>query len=80
MIESALWAALRALEERASLFRRVAARARSTNLGSLIEGYEERAATAEMNSRTLRDFLVHVNAAESEVEETAEPALQTKAS
>jgi two-component system chemotaxis response regulator CheB len=80
VIESALWAALRALEERASLFRRLAARARSTNLGSLIEGYEERAATAEVNSRTLRDFLVHVNAAEFEVDEAAEPLDQARAS
>jgi two-component system chemotaxis response regulator CheB len=80
VIESALWAALRALEERASLFRRLAARARSTNLGSLIEGYEERAATAEVNSHTLRDFLVHVNAAEFVVDEAAEPLAQTRAS
>jgi two-component system chemotaxis response regulator CheB len=79
VIESALWAALRALEERASLFRRLATRARSTNLDSLIEGYEERAATAEVNSRTLRDFLVHANAAEFEVDKAAEPLAQARA-
>ncbi|HEU5401635.1 MAG TPA: chemotaxis protein CheB, partial [Terriglobales bacterium] len=71
-IEAALWAALRALEESASLYRRMALRARSNNHDKSMLVYEDRAETAEDNSRTLRDFLVHVNADELEVPETEE--------
>jgi two-component system chemotaxis response regulator CheB len=80
VVETALWASLRALEESAALYRRLASRATAGHLKSLSEGYEERAATAELNARTLRDFLVHVNAGESEVNVVSEPAPQAKAS
>jgi two-component system chemotaxis response regulator CheB len=79
-VESALWAALRALEESASLYRRMAARTKSGNLESLGAKYEERAATAEANSRTLRDFLVHVNASDSDTESNCQTPRQAKAS
>ena len=62
VVETALWAALRALEESASLSRRLADRARACGLSTMAM-FEDRAATAEHNSRTLRDFLVNVNAA-----------------
>jgi len=80
VVETALWAALRALEESAALYRRLATRATSGHLESLSKGYEERAATAELNSHTLRDFLVHVNAGETEVAGASASAPQAKAS
>ena len=60
MVETALWAALRALEERASLYRGLAERARGAKLTSL-SGFEEQAGTAEHNAHILRDFLVNIN-------------------
>lgn len=69
-IEAALWAGLRALEESASLYRRMALRARNNNYDQSMLVYQERAENAEDNSRTLREFLVHVNADETEVPET----------
>jgi two-component system chemotaxis response regulator CheB len=80
VIETALWAALRALEESASLYQRLATRAATGHLKSLTKGYEERAATAELNAHTLRDFLVHVNAGEAEVNGASEVAPEAKAS
>ncbi len=64
-LESSLWSALRALEESISLYRRMADR-----LGGHTQSrraYEERAANAELNARTLRDFLVRVNVHEAEI-------------
>ena len=71
-IEAALWAALRALEESASLYRRMALRARGSNHDKSMEIYEERAENAEGNSRTLRDFLVHVHTDEVGIPEVEE--------
>ncbi len=73
-VEAALWAALRALEENASLYRRMALRARNGNHDQAMLVYEDRAENAEENSRTLRDFLVHVNADELTVDEAEEAA------
>jgi two-component system chemotaxis response regulator CheB len=61
VLETALWAALRALEESASLYRKLAKSGRESNRASL-QRFEERALTAENNSQTLRDFLVNLNA------------------
>ena len=71
-IETALWEALRALEESASLYRRMATRAHNSNHDQSMMVYQERAENAENNSRTLRDFLVQVNGDETgnyEIEE-----------
>jgi len=67
VVETALWAALRALEERASLYRVLAERARGAKLTSL-SGFEEQADTAEHNAHILRDFLVNVNGSKTDEE------------
>lgn len=61
-IESALWAALRALEESISLSHRLAKRADDWKQSALHELYEERANAKENHARILRDFLLQVNA------------------
>jgi two-component system chemotaxis response regulator CheB len=61
-VETALWAALRALEESVSLYRRMAARTAKHEHTHRI--FEERADTAEENVKTLRDFLLHVGTPE----------------
>jgi two-component system chemotaxis response regulator CheB len=65
-IESALWAALRALEESASLYQRMAVRADSVRQREAAETYNDRAENTLTNVRVLRDFLLRVNKAEQE--------------
>ncbi len=65
-IETALWSALRALEENASLYRRIAERVSGTTQSSLGGTYEERSAAAESNARTLREFLLRVSTPQSD--------------
>jgi two-component system chemotaxis response regulator CheB len=60
-IETALWEALRALEESASLYRRMAHRAEASKQHLTASTYGERAANTESNSRVLREFLLQVN-------------------
>jgi two-component system chemotaxis response regulator CheB len=60
-IETALWSALRALEESAALYRRLADRATSNQQRQSAERFQERADNTETNARTLRQFLVDVN-------------------
>lgn len=67
VVETALWAALRALEESASLYRRMADR--TSGRDSVADMFTERASNAEANARTLRDFLVHIGAPEPELDE-----------
>lgn len=64
-IETALWAALRALEENASLHRRMAERAAKTHPDTAA-GFDDRASNLSANARTLRDFLLRVNEQEEE--------------
>ena len=61
-IESALWAALRALEESISLSHRLAKRAGDWKQSALHELYQERAIAKEKHAHVLRDFLLQVNA------------------
>lgn len=70
-IESALWAGLRALEESASLYRRMALRARNAKLKAPESMYEERASDIEDHSKALRDLLLRVNTANGTAEEEA---------
>jgi two-component system chemotaxis response regulator CheB len=60
-VETALWEALRALEESASLYRRMAGRAKTSHHEIPALLYQERASDTESNSRILRDFLLRVN-------------------
>src|SRR5438105_8389694 len=54
-LEGALWAALRALEEQASLARRMAVRARELGQSKSSTRYDDRAESAESQARTVRD-------------------------
>jgi len=65
-IETALWAALRALEESASLYRRLAERAGQSNHDKTAEQFQDRASNTDDNARTLREFLLNVNRVEDE--------------
>ncbi len=67
-VETALWEALRALEESASLYRRMAGRATKSGHFLPAQQFEDRASDTEANSRILRDFLLRVN-----VERTDDP-------
>jgi two-component system, chemotaxis family, protein-glutamate methylesterase/glutaminase len=60
-IEAALWAALRALEESASMFRRMSERAKTQGHAQTAQSYDDRAGNTTANARVLRDFLVQVN-------------------
>jgi two-component system, chemotaxis family, protein-glutamate methylesterase/glutaminase len=64
-VETALWEALRALEESASLYRRMAGRAKTSHHEVPARLYQERASNTESNSKILRDFLLRVNFEES---------------
>jgi two-component system chemotaxis response regulator CheB len=63
-VETALWEALRALEESASLYRRMAGRAVGSGHLLPAELYEERSSNTEANARILRNFLLRVNTEE----------------
>jgi two-component system chemotaxis response regulator CheB len=71
-VETALWAALRALEESVALYQRMADRARNSNHDQPLKIFLERAETAENNAKTLRDFLVQVGKPEMEGDVDAE--------
>jgi two-component system, chemotaxis family, protein-glutamate methylesterase/glutaminase len=60
-VETALWEALRALEENASLYRRMAGRASNSRHEAPARLYEQRAANTESNARVLRNFLLKIN-------------------
>lgn len=68
-IEGALWAALRALEENASLYRELAARARESHRENWVAKYEEWVAKKEDDSRLLRDLLLQLDAEEDDAAE-----------
>ena len=65
-VEAALWSALRALEESASMFRRMAERSVSMHHESTARKYTERADNTSANAKVLRDFLIQVNQGDSD--------------
>ncbi|HEX6495433.1 MAG TPA: chemotaxis protein CheB [Acidobacteriaceae bacterium] len=71
-IETALWAALRALEESASLYRRMAERASGASHEPTADRLNERAENTDENARVLREFLLTVNKDEEEERFAAE--------
>jgi hypothetical protein len=58
--------ALRALEESASMYRRMAERAESLRYEESAQRYIEQAANTSANVKVLRDFLVRVNQGDEE--------------
>lgn len=60
-IETALWSALRALEESASLYRRMAQRAEDAQHDVTEKKFRERVEDITENARVLRDFLISFN-------------------
>lgn len=60
-IETALWSALRALEESAALYKRLVDRATSGQQPQSAQAFQERADNTEQNARVLREFLVQVH-------------------
>jgi two-component system chemotaxis response regulator CheB len=72
-VETALWSALRALEESASLYRRMAEKAQSAFHDRTAEKFGERANSTMENARVLRDFLLQVNQGDEERPVTEEP-------
>jgi two-component system chemotaxis response regulator CheB len=57
-LEAALWAAMRGLEEKASLTRRLAERAREQSQPNAAERFEEKTLTAETHAGVLRSLLL----------------------
>src|SRR5262249_39079410 len=72
-VETALWSALRALEESASLYRRMAEKANNASHTETAEKFEERAANTNENARVLRDFLLQVNQSDEEQSNVNQP-------
>lgn len=60
-VETALWSALRALEESGALYKRLAERATSNDQRQSADRFRERADNIEQNARVLREFLVQVH-------------------
>ena len=57
-LEMALWSAVRALEEKMSLARRMAARSRQRNFERAARGFEEKARAAQQQADMLRQLLL----------------------
>ena len=76
--EGAFWAALRALEEQASLARRLATRARELGQTRTVATFDERASTAEAQARIVREQLLKSLAPASDVEATGEPTTSVR--
>jgi len=80
-VDRALWAALRALEERAALTRRLADRARALNHSWAARAFDDRAAAAREHAATMREILLSRSAThvvpDQTDPETEQPELST---
>ena len=76
LVEAALWSAVRALEEKAQLSRRLAERSHSRGLGRLAHRYAEAVQSAELGSDAIRHLLLNGTAdpVTSQAPEAGEPA------
>jgi two-component system chemotaxis response regulator CheB len=72
VVETALWDALRALEESSSLSRRMAERATGSRHQIPAQLYRERASNTEANTGILRDSLLQVSV-DNHISEQGEP-------
>ncbi|WP_433222787.1 chemotaxis protein CheB [Dactylosporangium sp. CS-047395] len=72
-LEGALWMALRSLEEKAALSRRLAASATVRGSGSMARHYAETAGEAETAGKTIRQLIERLGALENDVPEDAVP-------
>jgi two-component system chemotaxis response regulator CheB len=70
LVEAALWTAVRALEEKAQLSRRLEERSRKRGLKRLAERYAEAVQSAEFGSSSIRHLLLN-GAADPVVNESA---------
>jgi two-component system chemotaxis response regulator CheB len=59
LVEAALWTAVRALEEKAQLSRRLAERSRRRGLHRLAERYADAVQSAELGSSSIRHLLLN---------------------
>lgn len=71
-VERALWSAVRAHEERATLLRRLAHQARANNALAAARRWEEHLEEREEEANVIRRLLLHRPAAESEAEMASE--------
>jgi two-component system chemotaxis response regulator CheB len=72
-VETALWTALRALEERAALCHRIADRLRSRNNDSSAARFDDQAGEARRRAEVLRQVLVTEPVVSAELPSTAAP-------
>jgi two-component system chemotaxis response regulator CheB len=78
-LEAALWSALRALEEKASLTRRLADRARAQSQHAVGKRFSEQMLTAELHAETIRNVLLSGTRPETSSTSHGELALQQTA-
>lgn len=72
-VDRALWAALRSLEERASLTTKMAERARERQHGWVANAFETRAKEARQHAAVVREMLVNRTTGHESPDENAEP-------
>jgi two-component system chemotaxis response regulator CheB len=72
-VDRALWAALRSLEERASLTKKMADRARERQHPWVANAFETRAKEARQHAAVVREMLVNRTTGHDTPDENAEP-------